>query len=84
MPTLNTAAPAALIWLPEAEKPTAENFGPEIMILEDAVDQTSAEEDAHSDQLPWIKTQGQILGLSEIAQLKCGLRATRMFGAPRS
>jgi hypothetical protein len=84
MPTLNTAATAALIWLSEGQKPTAASFGPETMILEDAVDRTTAEEDAHPDEWPWIKTEGKILGLNDIVQLKSGLRAVRTFRATRS
>jgi hypothetical protein len=72
MPKINTTAPAALIWLPERQKPTVASFGAENMALEDAMDRTTADEDAHPDELPWIKTEGNILGVERYRSIEVG------------
>jgi len=82
MPKIDLSVPAALIWLPEGETPTADSFGPEQLSLEDAVDRSAAED--QDDKIPWIKSQGTILSWSDTAQLRSGLRAMKRFGATRS
>jgi hypothetical protein len=84
LPKINMSALAALTWLPEKQIPRSEDFDPEHLTLEDAVDRAEAEEPEHPGEMPWIKTQdGTILGFAEIAPLRSGLRAARAMRLSR-
>ena len=80
---VDMSASAALIRLPEEQTAMSDDFGPQTLVLEDAVDRVTAEEPDHPDEKPWIKTDDGIIGLNEIAQLRVGLRTMRRFNASR-
>lgn len=80
MPVIDPDAPAQLIWLPEDKQPTEEDFliRPETWGLGDAALHAYEVMRDH-DKVPWIKTDGQVLGPSEIRQICSVLRVMRPF-----
>jgi hypothetical protein len=73
-------APAILIWLPEGITPSDRDFeGNQSWTLEQAAEQAYNVSKDHNKR-PWIRSDGRILGESEIAQIMSGLRAMRRLG----
>ena len=84
MPAVNPDAPAILLWLPKGKTPSDTDFDTaQSWSLEEAAEQAYSAGKDH-DLKPWIKSDGKILGESEIRQIMSGLRAMRMFRAHRT
>ncbi|MFZ3178649.1 MAG: hypothetical protein WA156_00205 [Methylocystis silviterrae] len=83
MPVIDPDASAILIWLPDGITPSETDF-PEgqLWTLEEAAKHASEASKDHSKR-PWIKSNGRILGGSEIRQVMCGLKAMGLANAHR-
>jgi hypothetical protein len=84
MPSINPDAQAILVWLPKGKEPSEQDFDKQqSWTLEEAAKQASQVAKDH-DLVPWIKSDGRILGVSEIRQVMSGLRAMGIFNADRT
>ena len=78
MSPINLDAPAILIWLPDGVIPSDKDFDVhQSWMLTQAIEQAYEASKDHSKR-PWIKTNGRILGATEIIQTMYGLRALRL------
>ncbi len=81
MPAIDPDAPATLIWLPKESTPSSGDFSSaQSWTLAEAAEQAFNVAKDHSS-VPWIMSEGKILGEHEIRQIMSGLRAMRMFRA---
>lgn len=81
MPAIDPDAPATLIWRQKGITPSDSEFdGAQDWTLSEAAEQAYNAAKDHN-LVPWIKSDGKVLGDREIRHVVSGLRAMGMFRA---